>query len=195
MEMLVMTEVPVPGAPVTPPSDVFATFVGTLDQNATQRIFQGVSAAIQGKVRHLHLLMQSTGGFAGEGVCLYNYLRSLPIDLTIYNCGSIASAAVIAYLGAKKRKVSAYAAFAVHRTQTSLQAANANRFQSIAKGLALDDQRTEAILRQHLTLSDDQWRFHDVSDLWLTAQEAVACGLADEIAEFRPAVASMVFSI
>jgi len=181
--------------PPSPPTEVFATFVGVLDQGATQRLFTGLSAAIQGGVAHLHLLMQSTGGYAGEGVVLYNFFRALPIDLTIYNCGSISSAAVIAYLGTKKRKVSTYAAFAVHRTQTSLQAANAGRFQSVAQGMAVDDKRTEAILRKHVTLSDEQWRFHDISDVWLTAEEAVRCGLADEIAEFKPTAVSKVFAV
>jgi ATP-dependent Clp protease protease subunit len=187
-----------PAAPVTPPvppTDVFATFVGQLDQGATQRIFQGVSAAIQGKVQHLHLLLQSTGGLAIEGAWLYNYFRALPIELTIYNCGAVSSAAVIAYLGAKHRKVSRFAAFALHRTQFSLQQADARRFQSVATGMELQDQRTDAILRQHVTLTEEQWLLRDSSDLWLTAEEAVRSGLADEIAEFQPAKPSMIFAI
>jgi ATP-dependent Clp protease protease subunit len=182
------------GVPPTPPQ-VFAVFAGNIDQDAVRRVFQGVTAAISNKVGQLHLMMQSTGGFVGDGVCLYNFFRALPIDLTIYNSGSISSIAVVAYLGAKKRKVSTYASFSMHRSHTALQTANVSRLQSITKGLSVDDQRTEAILRQHLNLSGEQWQLHDTSDLWLTAQEALACGLADEIADFSPPPGTMVFNV
>jgi ATP-dependent Clp protease, protease subunit len=132
------------------------------------------------------LLFQSTGGTVSDGVCLYNFFRSLPIGLTLYNSGSVASIAVIAYLGAKKRKVNAHATFMLHRTSAVPQIATAARVQSIAQSLTLDDKRTEAIITQHLTLSDEQWRIHTVTDLWLSAEEAVQCGLADEIGDFAP---------
>ena len=51
------------------------------------------------RVAHVHLLFQSNGGTVGDGLCLYNFFRSLPISLTFYNTGSVASVAAIAYLG------------------------------------------------------------------------------------------------
>jgi hypothetical protein len=32
----------------------------------------------------------------------------------------------------------------------------------------------------------EKWEIHKVSDLWLSADEAVACGLSDETADFAP---------
>jgi len=43
----------------------------------------------------------------GDGVMLYNCLGSLSAaDISLYNSGQVASAAVIAYLGAKRRAAS-----------------------------------------------------------------------------------------
>jgi ATP-dependent protease ClpP protease subunit len=78
--------------------------------------------------------------------------RSLPISFTLYNTGSVASVAVIAYLGAHERKVSTHATFMLHRAYANPQAATADRIQSIAKNLTLDDKRTKAIIRKHLNL-------------------------------------------
>src|SRR5207249_2269497 len=45
-----------------------------------------------------------------------------PVELTAYNSGTVASGAVIAFLGAKKRKASASATFMLHRTMGTAQA-------------------------------------------------------------------------
>src|SRR5215217_2667776 len=57
------------------------------------------------RVAHVHMLFQSNGGTVCDGVCLYNFFRSLPISLTLYNTGSVAPVAVVAYLGAHERKL------------------------------------------------------------------------------------------
>jgi ATP-dependent Clp protease, protease subunit len=175
-------------------NSVYAVFAGPIDQAAVHRIFQGVTGASQNKIENIHLLFQSYGGAVSDGVCLYNFFRSLPTNLTLYNVGNVSSAATIAFLGAKKRKTSAYATFMVHRTQSPAQSASAERLHAITHGVIADDERTEAILRQALTLSEDQWAVHRSADLWLTAKEAEACGLT-EIGEFAPPAQTLLWNI
>lgn len=176
------------------PEVIYAVFAGVIDQAAVQRIFQGVAGAMGNGVDHIHLLFQSFGGAVGDGVCLYNFFRALPIDLTLYNVGSVSSAATTAYLGAKKRKTSAYATFMVHKVQAIPQSATTDRLQSLTQSVIADDERTEAILRQHLKLTEEQWAVHRNADLWLTAKEAVSCGLA-EIGDFSPPAQSRIFNV
>jgi len=146
-------------------------------------------------VRHVHLLFQTAGGFVGDGVALYNYFKALPIELTIYNSGAVASIGVIAYLGAKTRNASKYSAFMIHRTQRNPASVTANMLKSLAESAALDDQRTEAILREHLKLPADKWNDFDHYDLSFTAEESVKIGIAHQIAEFLPPVGTQVFNI
>jgi len=77
------------------PSCVYATFAGPIDQQTLPRIFQNFAGATQRGVRELHLLFQSTGGVVGDGISLYNYIRTLPLDLHIYNTGAVHSIAVL----------------------------------------------------------------------------------------------------
>jgi ATP-dependent Clp protease protease subunit len=177
------------------PTEVFATFVGLIDQSALQRIFVGLTLAMTNKVQRVHLLFQTTGGTVGDGVCLYNYLRSLPIEISLYNVGTVASIGTLAYLGAKVRKTSTSGTFMLHRTQAGAQGITAQRLQAVGKSISLDDQRTEAILRERLNLPDEMWEVHRVADLWLSAEEALRCGLATEIADFAPLLGSQVFNI
>jgi ATP-dependent Clp protease protease subunit len=175
-------------------NEVYATFAGPIDQSSIQRIFQGLAGAMTTGVTHVHLLFQSLGGAVSDGICLYNYFRAVPIDLTLYNVGGVSSIATIAFLGAKKRKTSAYATFMIHRTQSPAQSATSERLNAIAHSVVADDERTEAILRQHLKLSKDQWAVHKNADLWLTAKEAINCGLA-EGGEFAPPPRTPIFNV
>jgi ATP-dependent Clp protease, protease subunit len=134
------------------PSEIYAVFNGPIDQEAVTRIFNGLTAASTNSVKQFHLLFQSQGGGIGESIALYNFFRALTFDLTLYNTGTVASGATIAYLGAKKRKTSAHALFMIHRTETTTQFANTQTIKSLADSAVINDQRTEAILRQYIIM-------------------------------------------
>ncbi len=181
--------------PQTQPTDVYAVFAGNIDQDAVQRITRGISLATQNNVKNLHILMQSTGGFIADGVCLFNFLRSCPIGVTLYNAGSVQSIAAIAYLGAKCRKTSAYATFMLHRSYASPQGATSDKLQSMVHGLTIDDERVESILREHVKIPKEKWEIHKNADIWFTAKEAVECGLANEVGEFSPPIGAQIYSL
>jgi ATP-dependent Clp protease, protease subunit len=177
------------------PQQVYAAFVGSVDQQAMQRIVQGFTTAIRSGVEHIHLLFQSSGGTVGDGIALYNFFRALPIKLSLYNVGTVASIGAVAYLGAKIRKASAHATFMVHRTQATFQAATAERLHAHAYSVALHDQRTEAILRRHLEMPDDRWKVHEIADLWMSANEALEYNMATAIEEFSPPPSAQIFHV
>jgi ATP-dependent Clp protease, protease subunit len=181
--------------PALPPI-VYGTFVGAINQESLQKLFNTFAIAMNSKtVKHIHLIFQTSGGFIGDGIALYNYFKALPIDLTLYNTGTVASIGVIAYLRAKTRKTSKYSAFTIHRTQRNPGTTTANVLKSNAESAALDDKRTEAILREHLKLPAEKWDDFDHYDLSFSAQEAVEMGLAQEVLEFSPPAGTNIFNI
>src|SRR5260370_14594295 len=113
----------------------------------------------------MHLLLQSNGGTVGDGICLYNFFKTFPVDLIVYKVRAVKSIAVIAYLGAKTRKTSARALFMLHRTSSPAQATMAVTLKGVAKSLTLDDQRAESILKESVTLlGNEQWSNLDYYD-------------------------------
>ncbi len=177
------------------PQAIYATFIGGIDQQSTQRIFQGLATATAKGIQHVHLLFQSAGGIIGDGIALYNFFRTLPIELSLYNVGTVASVGAIAYLGAKTRKTSTQAAFMVHRTQALPQAATAERLHALAYSVAVDDKRIENILKQHLDMPDDKWRVYECADLWISSHESVKYGMATAIDDFSPPRGIQIFNI
>jgi ATP-dependent Clp protease, protease subunit len=146
--------------------------------------------------KSVHLFFHSTGGFVGDGMALYNYFRALPVDLTLYNPGVIASIGVIAYLGAPHRMASAHSVFMIHRTQCNIPpGTTALRAQTIVNSALLDDQRTEVILKDRLTLPAEKWKHFENDDLHFSADEAVKYGIADKIADFSPPTGRQIYNI
>ena len=173
---------------VTHPA-LFMVFFGEIKQESAARIATTIVNAHNNGYVSMHLMLQSFGGVIGDCISLHNFFRTVTnIDLTIYNTGAVESGAVLAYVGAEKRKCSASAAFIIHRGRNSPQFATADRLQDIAEALRVDDDRMESILRsRHISLPEDRWAaFRNGHDVFITSQEAKAIGLADEITDFAP---------
>lgn len=176
--------------------EVYFSFVGIIDQQSCGRIIHNLSVATQDKkLKSIHLMFQSTGGAVGDAICLYNYLQCMPLDVVIYNTGTLSSAAVLVYLGAKIRVVQAGANFMVHRTHASPQFATASKLQMLTKSLTADDARSEDILRRHIRLTRKMLTIHRNHDLWFTTDEAITYGIADKIGSFQPPVGQNVYSL
>lgn len=177
-------------------NEVFATLAGQINEQTVGKVFQSAAIAMTNKVQRIHLLMQTTGGLVGDGVALYNYLRNLPMEIIAYNAGAVQSIGVITFLGAKKRKASKTATFMIHRTHfTSQIPTSSAQLQAVTDSIAIDDERTEMILRDHLTMPSDKWDVHNHANLVLTAEDALEYGLIDEIADFSPPTEATIFNI
>ena len=55
--------------------------------------------------------------------------------------------------------------------------------------------RTETILRNHIALTDEQWQRLNYENLTFNANDSVAIGFAQEVAEFTPPAGSKLFTV
>jgi ATP-dependent protease ClpP protease subunit len=89
---------------------MYAVFCGQINEQSAQNLIRHLASATQ-KVKHVHLFFQSNGGISTCAIGLYEFLKSYPISISIYNMSSLQSAAVTVYLGAKRRIVGSRANF------------------------------------------------------------------------------------
>jgi len=172
------------------------TLSGDVNSDMVHRVFDAVADMTEDGVETAHILLQSNGGYVSDGLCLYNYLRNLPIKIVMYNGGAVASIAVILYLSGEERYASETARFMVHKSHASAPSgARPDALRIIVEGLQADDARTESILREHLTLDDQHWAVHAYSDLHLTAREAHKVGLVQDVIDFKPPPGKRVTNI
>jgi ATP-dependent Clp protease protease subunit len=168
-------------------SEAYYTLSGDVNSDMVQRVFKAVSQMTDDGVTTAHVFLHSNGGFVSDGICLYNYLSNVPIKFVMYNGGAVVSIAVTLFLAGTRRIASEAARFMVHKSHASPPSgARPDELKIILDGLKADDQRTELILRKHVTLTPEHWAVHAMSDLHLSAAEALEVGLVHEVADFTP---------
>lgn len=177
------------------PKEAYATFCRPINELAVQAIFIAFNTSIQQGIEHIHMLFQSTGGTVGDSVCLYNYFKTLPIDLTIYNAGSIQSGGVISYLGAKRRVCSPYSTFMLHRAAGGGSLLTSDKLQVIADSLIMDDAHLTDIVRESSKLPEGVWDKLKGYDIFFNADNAVEWEVAHEIGSFAPVPGLPIFNI
>jgi len=163
------------------------TLSGDVNSDMVHRMFESIAHMTEDEIEVAHILIQSNGGYVSDGLCLYNYMANAPIEFVMYNAGAVASIACTVFLGGQRRYCSQTARFMVHRSHaTASPGSRPEALSIIVEGLRADDARTEAILRQHIELTPEQWTIHQHADLHLNSQDALAAGMVHEIRDFAP---------
>lgn len=174
----------------------YYTLSGDVNNDMVHRVFEATAAMTADGIATAHVLLQSHGGYISDGICLYNYLYNAPVRFIMYNAGVVASIAVTVFLAGEERHASETARFMLHKSHSSPPAGvGPEALRIITNGLMADDSRTEAIMRKHITLTDEQWQVHLYSDLHLTAEEAMRAGLVHAVRNFAPPPGCVIVNI
>jgi ATP-dependent Clp protease protease subunit len=177
-------------------TDAWFTLSGDVNSDMVYRVFEAVADMTSRGIENAHVLIQSNGGYVSDGLCLYNFLSNSPIKFSMYNGGAVASIAVILFLSGQPRYASETARFMVHKSHaTASPGSRPDALNIIVEGLRADDARTESILRKHVTLTPEQWAIHQYSDLHLTARDAKAAGMVEEVTDFAPPKGALLRNI
>lgn len=200
MQIYQLMETAIPTSPTkdfAPPlKEAYGFFFAEINQTTGQRLMDGISAASRDHYDRMHILFQSTGGTVGDGISLYNFIRNAPLEVFLYNTGTVCSVAAIAYLGATKRFVSQHATFMIHRSKPAAHTIPTYEgLKAAVKSLEIDDKRTEAIFRRHLQMADQNWSELRQSEFWFTAPDAVTNGMATDIGDFSAPRGVMVYTL
>lgn len=132
--------------------------------------------------KKIDVRINSVGGEVSTGIAIFNALRASTAEVTIYiDCLAASTASFIASCG-RPVKMSRYARIMIHRP-TGFVGGNADELKSYIDQLQGIENIICDIYAQRTGLSVDEVRsqYMDGADHWLTADEAVALGFADEI--------------
>lgn len=179
----------------TPATPIFFTLAGMIDQLMAQRTFQMFTAAIRDGYEECHLLVQSAGGFVGDGIALHNFLKNLPINLVTYNVGQVSSAAVFVYLAGKKRIAAESAVFMIHRPANMSPGGTAEAVASVADSLLIDDERSEALLKQLTAMPHKKWTTYAKNNLHVSAKDSISYGMTHELGLFAPTKGAPIYNV
>lgn len=128
--------------------------------------------------------INSIGGELYAGLSIYNRLKSLPATITTINDGLAASAASIIFQAGNTRKVHSGSNLMVHQATGFLYGYyNCNELNTVFKDLEACNKSVINIYAEASGRTAKEMKKLVDAETWLTGQEAVDEGLADEVVE------------
>ena len=145
-----------------------------------------------GDVKDINLHINSPGGSVFEGIAIYNMLKQNSAHINVYVDGLAASIASVIAMSGDAIFMPANAMMMIHNPWT-MAVGNAEELRKQADDL---DRITQSSVQTYLDKAGDKLDEKTLKDLmdnetWLTAQEAVDFGLADEVMQANQAAASI----
>ncbi|WP_181788193.1 head maturation protease, ClpP-related, partial [Streptomyces phytophilus] len=134
------------------------------------------------KTARINLRLSSPGGSVFDGIAIMNGLRAHSADVTVYVDSLAASiASVIAMAG--DRVVMMPASEMMIHEASGLCMGNASDMRELADLLDRQSDKIAAVYAERAGGDIEAWRAAMAAETWYSADEAVAAGLADEVAE------------
>lgn len=126
--------------------------------------------------------INSVGGDLYAGVAIYNRLKALPANITTINDGLAASAASLIFQAGDVRKVNAGSNLMVHQAMGFLFGYyQLTDLQQVSRQLRAANNTAIAIYAEASGRDKDAVKRMVDAETWLTGQEVVDAGLADEV--------------
>jgi len=114
---------------------------------------------VNAKPTELYFLFSSNGGSVDAGITFYNFLRALPVDITMHNMGSIDSIATVIFLAGSKRFACQHSAFLFHGVQFNFAAnssLNNAQVNEILSRFKTDQQKIAGVLTERTALTQEE---------------------------------------
>ncbi len=166
---------------------VYIVYHDAIDDKKVRGLM-GICADIIAKMhpRKLYFLFSSNGGSVDAGVTLYNYLRSIPVEVVMHNMGCVDSVATIIFAAGHRRIASKHCTFLFHGVAMPINQGamlNENQLKEILSRLKKDAGKIEGILKERTKLTAGE-----ILNLFVQGESkdpafAVEKGIVDEIAE------------
>lgn len=128
------------------------------------------------------IYMNSDGGDLCTGVGIYDFIKSLPMQIKIVVLGEACSAAGFILQAADKRYISKHSIIMLHEWSTSIDNNGTNVRNHVKINDAIIDKIVDAICTR-CKLTKNSLSKNMKNDWFLTSDEAIAVGLADYIYE------------
>lgn len=148
-------------------------------RNSAENILHQVESS---NAKTIHVHVNSGGGSVFDGIAIGSILKNHQAKIIIHIDGWAASAASIIAMAGDVIIMPSNTMMMIHQAST-FEYGNADRFEKTAKDLRKIDIAVTASYRKRFVGSDDELTKLLKDETWLTADEAVSLGFADEVSD------------
>lgn len=158
---------------------VYGSIGGWFSENNAEAVRRKIQDV---KAEKIHVHINSGGGSAFDGVAICNQLKQHSAEIIVHIDGWAASAASVIAMAGDKIIMPCNTMMMIHQAST-IEYGNADLFEKTARDLRKIDSALAASYKKRFVGTDEELKQLLKDETWLTAEEAVALGLADEIAD------------
>ncbi|MED2792109.1 MULTISPECIES: head maturation protease, ClpP-related [Bacillus cereus group] len=158
---------------------VYGSIGGWFSENNAEAVRRKIQDV---KAEKIHVHINSGGGSAFDGVAICNQLKQHNAEIIVHIDGWAASAASVIAMAGDKIIMPSNTMMMIHQAST-IEYGNADLFEKTARDLRKIDSALAASYKKRFVGTDEELKQLLKDETWLTAEEAVALGLADEIAD------------
>jgi len=158
---------------------VYGSIGGWFSENNAEAVRRKIQDV---KAEKIHVHINSGGGSAFDGVAICNQLKQHSAEIIVHIDGWAASAASVIAMAGDKIIMPSNTMMMIHQAST-FEYGNADLFEKTARDLRKIDSALAASYKKRFVGTDEELKQLLKDETWLTAEEAVALGLADEISD------------
>ncbi|WP_242302086.1 head maturation protease, ClpP-related [Bacillus cereus group sp. BfR-BA-01423] len=158
---------------------VYGSIGGWFSENNAEAVRRKIQDV---KAEKIHVHINSGGGSAFDGVAICNLLKQHSAEIIVHIDGWAASAASVIAMAGDKIIMPSNTMMMIHQAST-IEYGNADLFEKTARDLRKIDSALAASYKKRFVGTEEELKQLLKDETWLTAEEAVALGLADEIAD------------
>ncbi|MDA1797689.1 head maturation protease, ClpP-related [Bacillus cereus group sp. BY8-1LC] len=158
---------------------VYGSIGGWFSENNAEAVRRKIQDV---KAEKIHVHINSGGGSAFDGVAICNQLKQHSAEIIVHIDGWAASAASVIAMAGDKIIMPSNTMMMIHQAST-FEYGNADLFEKTARDLRKIDSALATSYKKRFVGTDEELKQLLKDETWLTAEEAVALGLADEIAD------------
>lgn len=128
----------------------------------------------------IKIFLHSPGGFLTSTFTMIDAIKMSKTPVYTIAMGETYSGGFFTFLAGHKKFAYPHASFLYHEGATA-NGGDANKFRNFAKFYEVQLEQLRQVVLNNSSISEEEYEKHIKDDWWLTAEEAVKYGIADEI--------------
>lgn len=161
--------------------------IGEIDENigiavdSLIRFWNNVDKGIPADQRQpIKIYINSPGGLLTSTFTMIDTIKLSKTPVYTIAIGETYSGGFFTFLAGHKKYAYPHASFLYHEGATA-NGGDANKFRNFAKFYEVQLEKLRQVVLENSSVSEEEYEKHIKDDWWLTAEEAVEYGIADEI--------------
>lgn len=175
----------------------YLNFHAPITDKSVQSVIAVVSQLSVAGTTDLELLFSTPGGSVSSGIALYNFLRAVPLNLTIHNMGNVDSIGNAIFLAGRLRNACPHSTFMFHGVGFDFNNVHfkEQNLRETLQSLQADQTRMASIICDRTSLKTDEAAELFREARTKNANDALVAGIVHTISDVKIPAGSTILTV